>query len=496
MDTCNRSACTRSPSKTPQTARIVIIGSGPSGIAAATRLIEQGFQHVSILEAENRIGGRINTIPFADSVVDLGAQWCHGEKNNVVYEKVKDLDLVTKTGDGFLSIFHFVRSNKEVLPSTTASTLRKMAEGAVPDDTEEYSGSWGDIITRNFWEKANKLTDIDRKVIAELFDNFKRSECSVEGCDHLFECSGRTHLVYEDCEGDQLVHWRDNGYKTFLRLLMNSKKDQPADLGVLNGRVKLNKRVVEVNWEGEGELLIRCWNGALIKADHVICTVSLGVLKEQHKTLFVPALPSAKVRAIKALKLGTINKFLLEYTTQPFPQDWSGFNIMWLEQDLAELRGGKYFWLESVTYFHKVEHQPRLLEGWIIGAHARYMETLPEEEVLEGLQWLFRKFLTLNMPEPKHFLRTQWHSNPNFRGSYSFRTTYADELGTGPWDLEAPLLDVDGRPRLQFAGEASSKTHFSTVHGATETGWREADRLIEFYNRSKPLVEKKAETEN
>lgn len=54
---------------------IVIIGAGAAGISAATMLVENGFLNVTVLEAENRIGGRINTIPFGENVLDMGAQW-------------------------------------------------------------------------------------------------------------------------------------------------------------------------------------------------------------------------------------------------------------------------------------------------------------------------------------------------------------------------------------------------------------------------------------
>ena len=57
--------------------KIVIIGSGAAGIAAAARLYEKGFKNFVILESEKRIGGRIHSIPFASNVVDLGAQWYH-----------------------------------------------------------------------------------------------------------------------------------------------------------------------------------------------------------------------------------------------------------------------------------------------------------------------------------------------------------------------------------------------------------------------------------
>lgn len=55
--------------------KIIIIGCGAAGIAAGTKLIKHGFKNVILLEAENRIGGRIHTIPLGENVVDLGAQW-------------------------------------------------------------------------------------------------------------------------------------------------------------------------------------------------------------------------------------------------------------------------------------------------------------------------------------------------------------------------------------------------------------------------------------
>ena len=55
--------------------KILIIGTGASGIACATKLYENGFKNIQILEAENRIGGRVNTVPYAANVVDMGGQW-------------------------------------------------------------------------------------------------------------------------------------------------------------------------------------------------------------------------------------------------------------------------------------------------------------------------------------------------------------------------------------------------------------------------------------
>lgn len=55
--------------------KIIIIGSGAAGFAAASKLISNGFENVVILEAENRLGGRVHTIPYGENVLDMGAQW-------------------------------------------------------------------------------------------------------------------------------------------------------------------------------------------------------------------------------------------------------------------------------------------------------------------------------------------------------------------------------------------------------------------------------------
>lgn len=83
---------------------IVIIGAGASGIAAASKLVENGIENITILEAEGRLGGRVHSVPFGDAIIDLGAQWCHGEENNLVYNLVKDLGLVAHSIPNFICL--------------------------------------------------------------------------------------------------------------------------------------------------------------------------------------------------------------------------------------------------------------------------------------------------------------------------------------------------------------------------------------------------------
>lgn len=66
--------------------RVIVIGAGMSGLAAADRLVRQyGYSQpgqVIVLEASSRIGGRIHTDRSFGAAVDLGASWIHGTTNN------------------------------------------------------------------------------------------------------------------------------------------------------------------------------------------------------------------------------------------------------------------------------------------------------------------------------------------------------------------------------------------------------------------------------
>lgn len=119
---------------------VVIIGAGPSGVAAATRLLSGGFTNITVLEAEPRIGGRIHSVFFGDAYVDLGAHWCHGEEDNVVFSLVKDLDLVRHT-EGEARIYH---SSQEIsddfnarLSAVIGSVFGRNTSG-VNDSVMEY----------------------------------------------------------------------------------------------------------------------------------------------------------------------------------------------------------------------------------------------------------------------------------------------------------------------------------------------------------------------
>ncbi len=75
--------CSGGDSSTSTAKKVIVIGAVIAGLTAARDLVAAGF-NVTLLEAQNRIGGRLKTDRSLSAPVDLGASWIHGVTNNPI----------------------------------------------------------------------------------------------------------------------------------------------------------------------------------------------------------------------------------------------------------------------------------------------------------------------------------------------------------------------------------------------------------------------------
>jgi len=144
-------------------------------------------------------------------------------------------------------------------------------------------------------------------------------------------------------------------------------------------------------------VLVECEDGSKFYTDHLICTVPLGVLKEQ-EDLFVPPLPKEKREAMSKLNFGTVNKIFLEYDRPFLSPEISEVILLWdpLEKDAAM----KDRWFRRIYSFTKVSET--VLVGWLAGEEAKFMETLKLTLVAETCTAILKKFLAdPYVPKPK-----------------------------------------------------------------------------------------------
>ncbi|XP_052748331.1 spermine oxidase-like isoform X2 [Galleria mellonella] len=451
----------------------IVIGLGSAGATAASTLARAG-RRVLALEAQDRVGGRVHTVLFGDGVVELGAEWIHGTKPSRVYDAAvqnnvtvlsQQLDMMLFRSDG-------EQPNSALINELLVFTLQVVDE---PPSTAQPLGQYITQRVYDYVKEKHPSVLSDQDFIDEFLhfvdlyiDNY---EASTSWNDVT------TSSKYQELEGDQHMSWHRHGYKTFFDILLNKYNNGP---GLPTLDIKLSTEVTRVAWSraADGNVTVTTADGATYTADNVIVTVSLGVLKERHETLFSPQLNEEKKTVIDKMSMGLLDKIILHFPRVWWPES-QGFGFVWSKEDRKSLADDEK-WLDDVLGISTPMGTSKVITLWLSGEPAILVETLPEDLVKRKCMELLRRFMGRNVtiPEPTAILRSTWHSNPYTRGSYTYDNLISPQYPTAREDLAAPLTDSSGRPRVLFAGEATNPTHFSTVHGASETGYREAMRLL------------------
>ncbi|CAB0035659.1 unnamed protein product [Trichogramma brassicae] len=396
---------------------VVVIGAGMAGLSAAHRLSQCGLKNVTILEATHRPGGRIHSCWLGDVVAEMGATWIEG---------------------GCLANPAFTLAAQEGLLKSPLIRL---------DQSKGYDAA---------------------RVMYGL-TNCVRCRCG----DDLSLVSADQFGSYVEIPGGRVRV--PLGYVGILAPLL---RDIPSCA------LKYCKPVSCIRWgtisESCPRALVKCQDGEEFQADYVIVTVPLGVLKHQHKSLFCPALPVEKVKAIENLGYGFVNKIFLEYERPFWVWHEGSIRFAWSATELAD----RCDWLKGISHIEELSGSQHVLCAWVSGKEASDMELASDEEVVESITRLLRQFTgDPTLPYPTNLLRSKWCMDQYFAGSYSYmalNSTVGHQC-----DLASPVPGScePVAPILFFAGEATIPGHYSTVHGARLSGIREADRIIQLTKR-------------
>lgn len=200
--------------------KIVIIGAGLSGYSAAARLIENGYTNIVILEALNRTGGRVYSIDYgnAGQKLDLGAQWIHGEKGNVIWEMVNNyVDLGSTPFDEIDEIF---LSSSGTMPNQNQCfKLQALIDELAYKSwsaVKKFNGSYGEFIV-NKYTKAVETTayrGIKKDIAKMMLDDAQKQINGFYASSSWFNISGKLYSNTNDTKGNQDVTWKDKGFAT------------------------------------------------------------------------------------------------------------------------------------------------------------------------------------------------------------------------------------------------------------------------------------------
>jgi monoamine oxidase len=424
------------PASTERTADVLVIGAGIAGLRAAEVLVGNG-RRVIVLEARDRLGGRIYTDRSWGVPVELGASWIHGVQNNPIAALAAAKGIKTQTTD-YESVMYDADGKRlpgpalDELESQVADLVEAGREGS-PDTDEPL---------RAALDRAIAAADLDP---AELLDVEMGITESIE------------HEYATDAVNLSAVNFDDGAEEDGGDALLPEGYDKVV-AAVANGLdIRLGHVVASVDTSGDRAVVVTSQGN--FEAGAVVVTVPLGVLKAE-SIGFLPPLPEPKSTAIARLGMGALSKTCLRFESQFWPADAELIDIV----PSASRRGQ---WVESLSLTGLVDVSALMMFN--AGKFARAVETMTDPEVIasasSALKPVFPKFSA-----PTGLLRSAWSVDPFSLGSYSF-------IGVG-----ASLADRDAlaapEGRRFFAGEACSHDHAGTVHGAYTSGEAAAKALL------------------
>lgn len=135
--------------------RVVVIGAGLAGLAAAKALLEQGFTDVTVLEASNRIGGRVQSVKLGQATFELGATWIHGTHGNPIYHLAEANGLLEETTDGERSVGRISLYSKNGVACYLTNHGRRIPKDVV----EEFSDLYNEVynLTQEFFQHGKPV---------------------------------------------------------------------------------------------------------------------------------------------------------------------------------------------------------------------------------------------------------------------------------------------------------------------------------------------------
>lgn len=415
---------------------VIVLGAGMAGLAAAQTLAAAGIS-VVVLEARDRLGGRIVTDRTWGIPLDLGAAWIHGSDNNPLMGLMKQSQATP-----------FVTQDDAVLVYNHRG--KRISDRLLDEGEEQYENLLDDVL--DLAEARGKdmsildaLMELDPDILDDPLMVYQLSaylEFDLGGA--IETLSARYWDSDEVFDGEDVI-LKDG----FDRLITTLAKGLD---------VRFQQVVTQVTFTDTDVTIVT--NQGEWKGERVICTLPLGVL-QSGDVQFSPTLPKAMTQAWQAVRMGRVNRVCLEFES-----------VFWDK----EIHYFGYFAPEKGQYPYFLNLYPTYqfpgLVAFAVGSYAQQMEQQTDETIVAEIRDHLKTMFGRSIPEPRRVQITRWGADPFAKGSYSYIA-----VGAKPKDFKTMGLPVNDR--LFFAGEHTSVDYRGTAHGAYLSGVEAAEAILE-----------------
>lgn len=417
---------------------VVVIGAGCAGLMAAMEISSAGHK-VAVIEADERAGGRVKSVPYGNTSIELGAEFVHGNLaltrellasagadshavNGSIWQK-------TTTGlrkqDDFIEDFELLEKKLRQLVS----------DKPVADFIEnDLAGSGLEKLQRSLLQYAEGYY---------AADTTKASTVAL-----------RNELLHSDDEQYRV----DGGYARLVDYLVVRCRDNGVNFF-------LGKPVHEILWKKD-KVTARSRH-IQFHGKKILVTIPIGAL-QQNKISFIPSM-SGVMQNLGLLGFGHVIKIVLVFS-----------EAFWKRNEIS--KGGDrsdmsfLFSEESIpTWWTQYPTDNTVLTGWLGGPKAEDVSVSGNEvlvtKALSSLSALFQiNADDLQLKLVKSFVHN-WSANPYTCGAYSYEVVGGNEIIK---QLQQPVENT-----VYFAGEGLHPgPAIGTVEGALVSGRETARRLI------------------